>query len=346
MPAFYFDILKYMELYTAEGWINAGSIISEGLAFNFLTGGRGIGKTYGFLDWFLRNRIPFIFMRRTQVEADLQGDPATSSLTANLTALDMEVKYQKLVKGKLIQVTDAADGREICICCALSTFHSVRGIDLSRYRFLVYDEFITEPHVKTMRAEGLALFNVYESVNRNRELAGQDPLILIGLSNSLNIANDIFIQFDLVTAAEQMINNGNEVYRSGKIQLIIFQHSPISERKADTALYQTASEEYARMALKNEFILNDFSYVKKRSLKEYTAVWSVGDLYIYRHKHRDEFYCCFSRAKLPKNQQYGSNYLDLERMKKEKIRYWFRYIEGLISFESYKAAALFEKYYK
>lgn len=280
------------------------------------------------------------------MEADLQGDPATSSLTANMSALHIDAKYTKLVKGKLIQVSDNADGHEICMCCALSTFHSVRGIDLSRYRYLVYDEFITEPHVKTMKAEGIALFNVYESINRNRELSGGAPLVFIGLSNSLNIANDVFIQFDLVTAAESMINNGGEVYRSGNIQMIIVQNSPISQRKASTALYQSASEEYARMSLHNEFILNDFTYVRKRNLQEYKGIWAVGDLYVYKHKSRSEYYVCFSRCKLPKDKIYGSNYLDLERMKKEKWRFWLRYVEGCVAFESYKAAALFEKYFK
>ena len=100
------------------------------------------------------------------------------------------------------------------------------------------------------------------------------------------------------------------------------------------------------MSIRNEFILNDFTYVKKRNLQEYIAIWAVGDLYIYQHKSRAEYYVCFSRAKLPKDKIYGSNYLDLERMKREKWRFWLRYIEGSVAFESYKAAALFEKYFK
>lgn len=336
--------MKKLNLYQQDGWVDVQSILDAGFIFNFITGGRGIGKTYGFIRWMIEHDQTFILLRRTEIESQLQSDPKTSSVTA--VCNDMGITFHAAVHGKKMRSLYRDDtDQEICLCAALSTFASVRGVDLSAYRYIIYDEFITEPHVRPLKMEGIALSNAYETINRNRELAGLDPVRLIALSNSLNISNDIFMQFDLVSAAEKMISEDIEVYKRGNLLMLILQHSPISAKKAGTALYQTASEEYARMSIRNEFIMNDFRYVKKQPLKEYIPVWSVGDLTIYEHKNRNEFYISFSKAKLPKSQQYGSNYMDLTRMKRDHIRTWWNYLDGLIKFENYKAVSLFEKYF-
>ena len=334
-----------MNLYDKHGWVNVPEILQNAAPFTFITGGRGIGKTYGFIKYFLENRIPFIYMRRTQIEADLQADPVTSSLTKNLSDTGRSFKADKVAK-KLSRLLDPESGEEICICCALSTFSGIRGVDLSKYDYVLYDECIPEPHVKSIRMEGLALFNVYESINRNRELEGRQPLVLIGLSNSMNLANDIFMQFNLIETAEMMIQQDQEIFTSGNIMLLILQHSPISEKKKGTVLYQSASEEYAKMAIENRFVLNDFRYVQRRKLQEYLPDWSVGDLYIYVHKSRPEYYVTFTPAKLDREHVYGSNYMDLERMKRDKWHSWIQYLDGYYTFENYKAVALFEKYFK
>ena len=343
------DVFLYneiMNLYDQKtGYVDVASILNAGDTFNFITGGRGIGKTYGFIKYFIESGIPFIFLRRTQIEADLQADSVTSSLTAYLAPAGLHMKTDRIAK-KISRISIEETGQEICVCAALSTFASIRGIDLSKYEYILYDEFITEPHVRALKMEGIALFNAYESVNRNRELNGRDPLRLVGLSNSLNIANDVFIQFDIVNAAERMINTGEESFTRGDLLLLILQNSPISRRKKETALYQNASEEYSRMSIDNQFILNDFRYVQKRKISEYICRWSVGDLYVYEHKHREEYYITFTQAKIKRADRYGSNYMDLERMKKDKVHFWFKYISGYVFFDSYKAVALFEKYFK
>lgn len=329
----------------SAGYFDAESVINAGYIFNYITGGRGIGKTFGFLRYFIDNRIPFILMRRTQTEADLQGDIITSSLKPHLLRNDIQARFNKFAGGKLTSVTDP-DGAMICVICALSTISSLRGIDLSEFGTIIYDEFITEPHVKKIKAEGQALENAYETINRNRELDGLDPVKLYCLSNSLNLANDIFIYRDLLPYAERLINTGEEVATPDpRTLLIIAQHSPISARKAGTVLYQSASEEYAKMAISNEFILNDFSYVKKiKNLNEYKCVCKVGDRFIYKHKQNGQYYVCPVRAQT--KHIYSNTYSDLQRFQRERWRIYTRYLDGLVRFDSYQSIALFEKYYK
>lgn len=331
-----------MKLFDKKGYFNAKEVIESKYNFIFVTGARGIGKTYSTLLYLINKGEPFIYLRRTQDESDLQANENTSSITKVLHACKCDYKFTKLSKKVgCIYVND----EPLIYTCALSTFASIRGINFDNVNYAIYDEFITEPHVRTFKAEGLALTNFYESVNRNREFEeDKPPLKLICLSNSLNIANDIFMEFDLISDAERLTSTGAEVFTRNSTLLIIIQNSPISKKKAKTSLYNNASEEYARMAIKNEFILNDFTYVKKVYIKEYSCILNIGDLYLYKHKSRNEYYCTFIKANTKR--KYKTSISDLERFQRAEWKYYIRYLDGYIRFDSYKAIALFEKYFK
>ena len=327
----------------SEGYFDALSVIDAGYTFNYITGGRGIGKTYGFIEYFISRRIPFVLMRRTQTEANIQADPLLSGLRKHLNSHGIKAKYDSVADKKITNVW-SDDGYLLCQIVALATLARLRGIDFEP-SFIVYDEFITEPHVKAMREEGFALKNAYETINRNRELEGLAPVRMFCLSNSLNLANDIFIYNDLVTPAEFLVHEGKEIYTRGDTLLVIAQHSPISEKKAGTALYKDDSGEFYKMAIQNKFILNDFTYVKRiRNLQEYRCLFGVGDVYLYRHKSRPEYYAAQIRAQTPN--YYGANKNDLQRFQREQRRIYGRYLDGAIKFDSYETVALFEKYYK
>ena len=327
-------------LYQSDGWFNAPDVINDPAVFIFCTGARGTGKTYGVLKYLIEKRETFIYLRRTQEEADLQGKEETSSLQKIIEDLGRDALYGKIAKKISSLYIDS--GVHI-FCCALSTFASVRGVNFSDVKYIVYDEMIPEAHAHRIKHEGMALMNLYETVNRNRELSGEDPVKFIGLSNSLNIANDIFIEFNLISDAEQMLSSGEEIRRIGNKLLIIMQNSPISEKKQKTALYQAASDDFIAMAIKNKFILNDFSYVRKRNLREYLPYMQIGDLYVYDHKSTDEFYVSFSRCEA--KEKYQANTNDLRRLRREQWDLYCDYLDGYVRFENYNAVALFEKYF-
>lgn len=342
-----------MKIYTNEGWLNAEEIISQKEPLIFVVGARGIGKTYGFIKYFVERKIPFIYMRRTQIESDLQGNEVTTSLKKILNDLGItQIEFKPAGKGKLHLINELVTdpegntvSRNICICVPMSTMYGIRGFDFSDYQYGIYDEFITEPHVKALRQEGNAVAAAYETINRNRELEGMPAFKMLFLANSLNIANDVFLTFDLVEPAEMLINAPDDqmIYRRKNILLIIPKNSPISKKKESTSLYSEVSEEYARMAIKNEFILNDFTYVGKKDLKEFRCRFNVDKLYIYQHKDQPVYYVTFTRGET--KDRYSSSYADLIRMQREKMKFWIRYLDGKMLFDSYRAVALFEKYF-
>ena len=334
-----------MNLYDKKtGYLDWPDILKHSGPLLFMTGARGIGKSFGCVKYFLDSRIPFLYMRRLQTEADLQQQPETSDLEKIFQALGISARYEKIAHGKICRVIDTADEREICEVIALSTFAGIRSVNFDRFDWLIYDEFIPEPHIKKIKMEGFALQQALESIGRNRELEGRPPLRLVALSNSLNLANDIFIQFDLVETAEKLFRDEqSEIAHLGDRTLILPRNSPISRRKASTMLYRNASEEFSRMAIRNEFVLNDMSYVHKRPIREFVIRFRVGDLYVYRHKTNGSYYVTFTKS--PTKNAYETNKNDLERLRREKRRFWWGYLDGKIRFESYRAVALFEEYF-
>ena len=67
-----------IELYDKNGYINFQTPANSGCPFNWLIGGRGIGKTYGGLKFLsVDNNFPFIYMRRTQRQIELSCLPST-----------------------------------------------------------------------------------------------------------------------------------------------------------------------------------------------------------------------------------------------------------------------------
>lgn len=330
-----------MNIYLESGYLDMQSIIESEYPFIFVPAARGTGKTYGTLRYHFEHNNKILLIRRTKQEAELQARSNTTSYKTVFDDLDLD--YKCMPFGQAGYGTVISGDRDVAYVASLKTFASVRGLDFSDIEFIVYDEFIAEPHVPKIKNEGMALANLYETVNRNRELQGRKPVQLLCLANSVNMANDTFIYFGLIEEVEAMLKTDTEVSVVGNKLMIIPQHSPISERKAQTALYKAVNDEYAQMAIHNQFILNDFTYVQRRKLSEYVCLYQVGDLFVYKHKSNNEFYVTFSKAQV--KQKYTSGYADLTRFRRDKFRYAGFYMDGMIRFENYRAVALWEKYF-
>lgn len=330
-----------MNLYLKNGYLDMQSIIESAYPFIFIAAARGTGKTYGALKYFYTKSKTIIQLRRTQVETDLQSVPDGTSYKKVLEDLGF-IEYS-IKKHQRYSVLTDQDGFQVCYNMALSTFASVRGIDFSHIDHVFYDEFITEPHVKKIKNEGMALANFYESVNRNRELEGRKPLQLVCAANSVNMANDVFMYFDLIRDAEEMVNTGEDIRILGNKLLIIPQSSPVSQKKKKTALYAAVNPEFTEMAINNKFILNDQTYVKKRPISEYRCVAQIGILYLYEHKSERTYYISQQQGKT-KN-VFQDSYSGLEKARRSLYRLIARYLDGYIMFDSYQSVALFEKYF-
>jgi hypothetical protein len=237
--------------------------------------------------------------------------------------------------------------RIIGYTAALSTFSNIRGFDASDVELLIYDEFIPERHERPIKEEGSAFFNAYETINRNRELNGNKPLQVLCLANANDIGNPLFMELKLIRLAEKMRSSGQEVYidKERGIGLFMLDNSPISEQKAETALYKlTKGHSFAEMSLANDFYKEESAPIISRPIKEYKPIVTIGELTIYKHKSNGLYYC--STHKTGSCPVYGTGDTDRARFKKQYIRLWLRYMDNKIEFEETLCEILFQKYFK
>jgi len=343
------------KLYTDDGYVNIPWMISLGIPYLFIVGGRGTGKTITTLKTLLIDedyKAPFILMRRTQQQADLISNPHFSPIITINRIFDKSFILDKISKNnsgiyesEIVDGKKKAKGDALAYTVGLSTISSIRGFDTSNIEYLVFDEFIPETHERLIKNEGLAFKNAYETINRNRELEGRKALTSICLANANNLSNPLFAQFDLVERAYDMIKRGVEEYinRDKGIALFMLQNSPISKQKKNTALYKVNEDsEFENMAIKNIFDVND-SHIKSRPIKEYRLLVVVGSLGIYEHKTRNEYY--ISSHISGDSYRYGLDDISLRRFRDNYRFLLHAYLNEQIIFEKMSNEILFKRFF-
>lgn len=327
-------------LYLENGYVDMAGIIARPLTFQFTTGGRGTGKTYGVLDYLVHHDMTFMYLRRTEVESEMIGSDVSNPFNV------IEDNIFKFGKGnKLLKtfVDDAARTRGYL--CALSTFYKVRGVPFDKVDIIFYDEFITESRTRKLKDEFNAFNNMYETINRNRELQGKEPVKVICCSNAENISNPIYMGLGIINNIMKMQKNGEAFYvdKNRSLGIYMLNDSPISKAKRETALYKLNKDNrFTDMALNNSFLYDD-RLVKSISLSGYVPVVQVGELLIYRHKTNYKYY-----VKVGNNNgvaQYLATDDDLKRFQTQCNTIYRAFINRKILFETMEAQSIFIMYW-
>lgn len=264
-------------------------------------GGRGSGKTYGALKALLEHGTVFLYLRRTDTQYKIIANQETSPINAinrdmgwtyypyrENDKISAVYKSRENDNGKLVP-----DGAPVGYFSSVLSFYNVRGVDLSRVEVIVFDEFVAESHVSKKSGEFDALLNLYETVNRNRELTGGKPVKLIMLANTDTIYNPYFVGWKQVNTVLRMKRNNVDYYidPKGYYTLIATDNSPISERKAETSFYkELVGTKFHDMAINSNLDYTPGINIKSRPIKEYNPLYTMGELTCYRHKSRKELY--------------------------------------------------------
>ena len=345
-------------IFLPSGYLNMSYIYDNTETYTFITGGRGIGKTFGRLLTVIQRNIPFLFMRRTQTQIDMLKNDDMNPFKA----LEYEYgdqyrfimrKINKNITGvyrtefnEEKQLVEPV-GRPIGYMIRLSTVANLRGWNAENVRCLIYDEFIGEKHERPIPEERHAFLNAIETIRRNRELKGLEPMKVIALSNSNIMANPIFIELQLVMVCEKMLKNGQQIkhFPNRALSMILLEVTPIGELKAQTSLYKLAgpNSDFTRMALENEFTKEEMLDIASRNLKEYRPITTVGEISIYKHKSRKMWYVCGHQSGTVPS--YETSPMELKRFTRDHYSIWLAYLNRRIEFESYLYKALLEKYF-
>lgn len=329
-------------MYTESGYIDFNYIMKDPNIFKFIIGGRGSGKTYGAIKWALDNGKTMMFMRRTQTQIDLIRNDAFSPFAA----VDRNIIVRNINKNLAGLYREEA-GAPFGYMCALSTISNIRGFDASEVDLIIYDEFIGEAHERSIKHEGEAFLNAYETINRNRELQGKEAVKVLALANSNQLANPVFVELNLVSPVEKMLKTGNSVYKNFQrnVSVYMINSSPVLDRKRETALYQLSGDsDFTKMALKNRFTTEEMDHIQPQDLRQFKLVCEVGEICIYKHKSLKTYYVTDHRSGSTEN-TYTAGAMDLKRFRRDQYHFWLAYLGGRIFFESYIYKVLFERYF-
>ena len=344
-----------MQIYNKEGYFEVGNVLKTKLPFLFVVGGRGTGKTFSSLKYVIEHNIKFIFLRRTQSQVDLLNKQEFSPFTPIANYLGINIVSVPLSKYNVgfykAEVSEEGKLSPVGPCLgysmALSTISNLRGFSAEDVELMIFDEFIPERHERPIKEEASALFNAYETINRNRELQGRDPLQLVCLSNSNEAGNPVFTELKLISKVELMKKKG-QIYSldyDRGIGIFMLDNSRISKEKQDTALYRaTKGSEFEQMALFNEFEEFKTDLIRPMPIKEYKPICSVGEITFYKHKSDGTYYC--TTMKFGDPESYGADQTDRKRWYRKYNFLWTAYMRNKIYFEDATSEIIFNKYLK
>lgn len=266
-------------------YINVWDWIQPEDVFCPMLGGRGCGKT----DSALRGVIgidcdykfnKFIYMRRTETELKQAVNNYVNPFS------DINMRYGTNIKPYPDKVLSfKRDDKIVGYATALTTMKNLRGITLPDVDVIIYDEFIPEPHAKPIKGEAMALFNAYETINRNREFVGKSPVKLILLANIFNIYSAVLSELGLINQVYDMqISGGTQsiVYPERLLRLTVFDETEFVKAKQQTAIGKlTSNSDYEKIAITQRVI---DSSICKKNLREFSALYNMGGIVVWRHK--------------------------------------------------------------
>lgn len=334
------------KIYDVNGWVNWNWIMDDPSIIKMAVGARAVGKTYGCFKWLFQNKKKFIYLRRLKTQLDLCATDAGNPF--NKVAADMGFKTKAVKREGMVYFRyDTEEGEDFALGLALSTLATVRGVDFSGYDYIVFDEAVAMANERPIKNEFSTLLNMYETINRNRGAASLDdrpPIVLVMLGNANKLNNPYYTGWRFTKTALKMIRGGQMVYRTqdGSRLMLILLNSPISEQKADTALYKNASADFISMALDNAFRV-DATNIRPEPLREYRHIVSVGEIGIYKHKSDRRYYVCSVQQKSPYYEAYG---IQLKMFVQDYFMLRINYMAVKnIFFEDFENELLFREYF-
>lgn len=329
------------KIYTKEGWLNWDYLCSQGATFVPVVGPRGVGKTYGLFKKLTTEKKKFIYLRRLKSQLDIcakdEGNPFKKINTDTGTNI-----YPFSSDGVITFRHGDKAGDIAAVGVALSVVANLRGIDFSDIEAIVFDEFIASIGERPIKNEFQAFLNFYETVNRNRELEGKEPVKCYMLGNANTLINPYFSAWHFMRTAVKMITGGQMVWRSadGSRMIVLLLNSPISEKKRETALYQNANQDFITMALDNAF-RTDETKIRSEPLKEYQHIVSVGEIGIYRHKTERKYYVSATQQQSPYYDSFGIG-LKMFQQDFQMLRIHYM-VSKSVWFESFELEVIFRE---
>lgn len=279
-------------------------VLSFNAIYNFIVGGRGLGKTYGAkkkaITDYIRKGDMFIYVRR------YKGELSNSKTTFFADVAHEFPNFIFRVHGGEAQMARADTDpkaknswQTIGYFIALSTGQSQKSVSFPRVKTIIFDEFIIEKGAIHYLPDEATIFNnLYSTVDR-----WQDKTKVFFLANSVSIMNPYFMKYDI--EPDKADANGFIKKADG----FIVAHFPDSKLFA-MSVFETkfgkfiknTDDDYADYAVGNQFADNNDGLISPKDSKaryRYTIETKQGSFSVWYNLFTAEYTI---QEKLPKKQ--------------------------------------------
>lgn len=282
-------------------YYNYNRLNSYNGTYNFLVGGRGLGKTYGAkkraISDALTKDAQFIYLRRYKTEMQAARNTFFADVQHEFPDYDFKVH------GNLAQASSAAKRNDkkrewltIGYFIALSTSQKEKSVSYPKVKTIIFDEFLIEKGTLHYLPNETTIFtNFYSTVDRY-----QDKTRVYFLANSVSIMNPYFIDYKIEPDSKREF--------IVKADGFIVCHFPNSEA-FNTSVYETRfgrfikDTEYADYAVGNSFDDNNSAMLESKDSRArymFTLECANGVFSVWLNMFNNEY---FIQDKLPKTQE-------------------------------------------
>lgn len=247
-------------------YYNGYEILTYNKLFNFILSERGLGKTYWFKEWaikdYLKTGAEFVYLRR--YDSEFQEVKAFwKDIQENFPDNEFGVDGRHLM----------IDGKIAGYAIPLSTSTKLKSTPFPKVNKIGYDEFIIDKSTyKYLKNEPVIYLDFYQTVARKR-----DNVRAIFLSNSITQTNPYFLYFKI-----RLPQNKKGITTQGDILLQLAGNAEFRNEMKSTRFGRLIEgTEYAAYSIDNKFLLDNDTFILKKSEKAtYSFTFKyMGNLY-------------------------------------------------------------------
>lgn len=319
-------------------WTNIRDYLLDGIYFNFFIGGRGVGKTYSAVQMCDEDSNFFIYVRYSNSELEKAVDTADIE-NNDFAKVNPNFIFKKIHDGFY---GCYKNDKLVGYGCSLQTFYKIRGVNFEKADLIFIDEFIPEINARrVLKDPSSAVFNMIETVNRNREFFGKPPIRVVCCANSNNIYNEIFTSLNIVQDLEITVNEGLESFLDPErlLQVVILKSKEeFIKKKKETALYRlTKGTQFYNMALENKFAYNDFDFVRRDIvLKGFRPLFQINHIVIWKKKNEEFYFCKYTNKPITNLITYNNDVDKKFINKTYRDRFFTAILNRKMFFDSYE----------
>ncbi len=337
--------------YLDAGYINIDYVENMPASMYLMIAGRGIGKTFGIIQWCIEHGKKLLFLRRTRAQLDLAVSvdfgihlPLNRTFGYNLGFVPVPrsggnfyyLGEVEEVEGKTGKKTLKLVGDYVGIAGSLTAVENARGIDLTDFDRVCLDEFIRSPGELPKKGEFETWLNLVATVSRLREQQGRPLPKYYMTANSFMFNNPYFRGFGYMDKIVNMKREGKDEWIDHKHlrAILMFEDSPVLDSMKTTQLAKMLQGTVMQgVIFENDFKLSDMRNIKSRPLIEYVPIVSIGEITVYHHKSRTElYYVSLHKQGQPKT--IPADDTGLKQFQGFYQYFWYAFLQNRIEFET------------